>query len=569
MESGQYLKFLRPYLFQVPPLRTAVYARFFSASHRSESPDAPRKWKRKEEEASPSRQINVDNRVQKLKDCRALHYPRLGDRPFQISIPRFLQKFHYELVSSEVVTLEGRIMSVRRSSNKLVFFTIMGGNQQVQIMVSYSKIPTPKMTPMEFAAIMRPFLRGDIISIMGTPTRTDAGELTLQAIEPPILLTPGLAPLPTELVNQETMVLNRHIDLLVNRRTSDTIRLRSHVIRSMRAFFHKKEFLEVQTPILADHASGAAARPFLTSATEFPAKELALRIAPELWLKRLVIGGNDRVFEIGPSFRNESVDTTHNPEFTMCEFYCAYFNLDDLISITVDLITHLFKYTEDLIQNQLQSLKKPKITLPKTNWKRVEFIPELERILCIEFPDLSEPDALPKLIELLDGGANINQGPDLTLAKLLDGLASEFLEPLSNEEPLFIIHHPACMAPLSKSFTCPETGQLVSARAELFIKGHEIANMYEEENDPFEQRRKFELQLESRKGKPVVDDGSTPEVDESYIQALEIGLPPTGGWGCGVDRLIMLLSGAARIGDVLSFGNLRNVTSIRQAAKDP
>ncbi|KAI0149939.1 lysyl-tRNA synthetase [Hypoxylon sp. NC0597] len=597
MESGQYLKFLRPYLFQLPPSRTAAYARFFSVNRRDPVKARPSCRSRLQNVpcvrhiyasavekptdvtsdqpqdvvgASASRQVTVENRVQKLRDFNALRYPRLGSRPSRISIPNFRERYQDVATTpaTEELTLEGRIMSVRRSGSRLVFLSIMGEYQEVQVMISLNQLSEPKPDPRQFREALHPLLRGDIVSIKGTAMRTDAGELTLKATELPTLLSPSLAPLPEELTNQETMVLKRHIDLLVNRRTSDTFRLRSHLIKSIRDFFHEKDFLEVQTPILADCASGATARPFLTSATEFPDKELALRIAPELWLKRLVVGGNDKVFEIGSSFRNEGIDITHNPEFTMCEFYSAYSNLADLISITEDFITRLFKHAEHLIQSQFQSLVKPKIKLPEKSWKQVEFIPALEGILDIKFPDLAEPDALPKLIELLDGRANITQGLKLTLPKLLDELAGEFLESSSYEQPLFIIHHPACMAPLSKSFTCPKTGQLVSARAELFIEGREIANMYEEENNPFEQRRKFEMQLESRKGKPAVDDEGPVDVDESYVQALEHGLPPTGGWGCGIDRLIMLLSGATRIGDILSFGNLRNVVSIRQAAKE-
>ncbi|KAI6088193.1 lysyl-tRNA synthetase [Hypoxylon rubiginosum] len=596
MESRHCLAVLRPYLFQSPPVRAAVYARFFSVSHHS--PVRTRcsqnhklrciLWSRgvhdvtskrsardstslqKDDVAVSSRQVTVDNRTQKLKDYNALHYPRLDHSPGRVSIPKFRERYQDVATTpaSEEVILEGRVMSVRRSGSKLVFFTVMGEYQQVQVMISLNQLSEPRPEPKQFKEALHPFLRGDNVSVKGTAMRTDTGELTLRATELPSLLSPGLAPLPEQLIDQETMVLNRHVDMLVNRRASDTFRLRSHIIKTMRDFFHEKNFLEVQTPILADYASGATARPFLTSATEFPQKELALRIAPELWLKRLVVGGNDKVFEIGPSFRNEGIDTTHNPEFTMCEFYSAYSNLPDLILMTEDLIARLFKNVQQLMETQLESLEKPKIELPERNWKQVEFIPALEEILGIQFPDLSEPDALPKVIDLLDGRANFIRGPELTLAKLLDDLASEFLEPSSHKQPLFIIHHPACMTPLSKSFTCPATGQLVSARAELFIEGREIANMYEEENNPFEQRRKFQQQLDSRKGRPGAEAEGPAEVDESYVQALEYGLPPTGGWGCGVDRLVMMFSGAQRIGDVLSFGNLRNVVSLRQAAKD-
>ncbi|KAI5864735.1 lysyl-tRNA synthetase [Durotheca rogersii] len=596
MNSQAYLRFLRPYLYRIAPARAAVYTRFSSISSRGlvQGRDLANSGSRKSpctrrlhvvaakraagsHSDAPStvptttaavRQVVVDSRVQKLKQCGALHYPRLGDRPNRISIPGFRERYRDEssTPAEEIVLLEGRVMSVRRSASKLVFLTILGQYQQVQVMISLSSIAEPKPTPQQFKDALHPYLRGDIVSVTGTAVRTKAGELTLKAINMPSLLAPGLAQLPEDLFNHETMVLNKHIDMLIHRRTSNIFRLRSHIIKAMRDFFHERDFLEVQTPILADYASGAAARPFLTSAAELHHKELALRIAPELWLKRLVVGGNDKVFEIGPAFRNEGIDTTHNPEFTICEFYSAYSNLSELISITEDFVTRLFQKTKRLVETEFESLEGPRMDLPEGNWEQVEFIPALEEVLGFKFPDLSLPDALPKLIELLDGRVKIEQGPELTLAKLLDDTAGQYLEPRSQEKPLFIIHHPACMAPLSKSFTCPKTGQLVSARAELFIKAREIANMYEEENDPFEQRRKFELQLASRSHQSGEANGDALEVDESYVRALEIGLPPTGGWGCGVDRLIMLLSGAPRIGETLSFGTLKNVVALRAAA---
>ncbi|KAI2603855.1 lysyl-tRNA synthetase [Hypoxylon fragiforme] len=602
MDGRLNLRFLRPYLVLSPSPKTAAYARFFSVSchkprqarhiprfclqnsscSRSIHGSAAQDVTYTNHDISPSqndasslsrRPITDSNRIQKLKNYHALQYPRLKSSPIRISVPTFRKR--YQDVAGtpipedpEEVVLEGRVMSVRRSGPKLVFLTIMGGYQQVQIMISLSQLSDPKPEPREFREALHPFIRGDVVSVKGTAMRTTAGELTLKAAELPTLISPSLTPLPEELINRETMLLKRHVDLLVNRPALDTFRLRSHIIKYMRDFFHEKDFLEVQTPVLADYASGATARPFLTSATEFPHKELALRIAPELWLKRLVIGGNDKVFEIGTCFRNEGIDTSHNPEFTMCEFYAAYSNLSDLILLTENLITRLFKHVEHLQQSQLESLEKPKINLPGTNWNQIEFIPALEKILDIRFPDLSEPDALPKILELLNDRASFAHGRELTLPKFLDELASKYLEVSSHEQPLFIIHHPACMSPLSKSFTCPKTGQLVSARAELFIDGREIANMYEEENDPYEQRRKFELQLESQQDNPTSEKEGPGEVDESYVQALMHGLPPTGGWGCGVDRLVMLFSGAPRIGQVLGFGTLRNVVSIHQQAKD-
>ncbi|GAP84381.1 putative lysyl-tRNA synthetase [Rosellinia necatrix] len=590
MESALCLRFLRPYLFGLPPADRAAYGRLFSTSRTksncqsrpcaigqrrafhssqirqsastvpSNTEDAP--------ETAAIRAVSVAGRAQKLRDYDALRFPRLEHRANRMTIPAFRQMFEDEASTpaSEHVTLEGRVMAVRQVGSKLVFLHILGGYQQVQVMVHLGGLASPP-DPEVFRRALHPLRRGDFISVTGTAVRTKSGELTLGARELPIIVSPALAPLPKILINEETKILNRHVDSLVNQRTSDIIRLRSQIVKSMRDFFHERDFLEVQTPILADSAGGATARPFLTAATAFPAKQLSMRIAPELWLKRLVVGGNDRIFEIGPSFRNEGLDTTHNPEFTTCEFYSAYFNLAELIRTTESLITRLLSDVNQAIETRLTSLQTPQVSIPDGQWKQVEFIPALEDILGFQFPDLSKPDALKKLASLLPKH-HASAIKEASLNKLLDHLAATHLENASLDQPLFIINHPACMAPLSKSFTCPKTGQLVSARAELFIEGREIANMYEEENDPFEQRRKFELQIQSRGSSTVADEEGPAEIDESYVQALEYGLPPTGGWGCGVDRLVMFLSGASKISDTLPFGNLRNVVSLSQDAKD-
>ena len=520
-------------------------------------------------ETAAARADTVRRRVQKLREYDVLQFPRLEAKADRMTIPAFRQKFEDEAStpSSESITLEGRIMSVRRAGSKLCFVHILGGYQQVQVMFHLGSLAEPPLDPDYFRDALHPLRRGDVISVTGTAIRTKTGELTLSAHDVPTILSPALAPLPEKLTNEETKVLNRHVDSLVNRRTSDILRLRSQVIKSMRDFLHEHDFLEVQTPILADSAGGAIARPFLTAATAFSEKQLAMRIAPELWLKRLVVGGHDKVFEIGPSFRNEGLDTTHNPEFTTCEFYSAHFNLTELIQMTENLIRRLHDDVNKAIATRLTSLQKPEFPLPNSQWKQVEFIPGLEEVLGFPFPDLSKPDALDKLNSLLAELYPTLEFSGMTLNKLLDHLASNFLEDASSNQPLFITHHPACMSPLSKSFTCPKTGQLVSARAELFINGREIANMYEEENDPFEQRLKFALQIGSKAQGVAADEEGPGEIDESYVQALQHGLPPTGGWGCGVDRLVMLFSGAPRIGDTLSFGNLKNVVSLSQAAK--
>jgi lysyl-tRNA synthetase class 2 len=388
------------------------------------------------------------------------------------------------------------------------------------------------------------------------PSRTKRGELSLDATELPVILTPALASLPTTLENQETRIRNRHIDLVVNNKVAETIKLRSYIIQHMRQFFVSDNFLEVQTPILADGAGGAIARPFLTKATEFMDKSLAMRIAPELWLKRLVLGGMDRVFEIGPAFRNEGVDATHNPEFTTCEFYKAFAELEELIAMTESLISGLALYVNSLIETRFKTLQRLNIAQFSGPFARIDFVPALEAAMRRKLPDLNSTQAEEQLLSTFaDLSIPLPSSP--TLPRLLDKLSSIYLE-VECVEPTFIVNPPACMAPLAKSFHDPATNQLVSARAELFIQKREIANMYEEENSPFEQRRKFVQQGRWR------DDENSAVVDENYLEALEWGLPPTGGWGCGVDRLCMLFSGAGKISDVLSFGSLRNVVGLGQ-----
>ena len=370
--------------------------------------------------------------------------------------------------------------------------------------------------------------------------------------------------MPFKLEEEDARIQNRHIDMLVNRETADVLRLRSYIMKYMRDFFHEKGFLEFQTPILAGNAGGAIARPFTTDSPYFRGDDLALRIAPELWLKRLVVGGVEKVFEIGPAFRNEGIDLSHNPEFTMCEFYNAYASLSDLISQTEDMISGLAHHCQELISTKLISLPQIDLSRYKEPFKQLEFIPALEAAIGFALPDLTSDTAQSDLVRLLvnhniplaEAEPSLER---LTLPKLLDKLAGEYLEPHSASGPLFITHHPACMSPLSKSFLCPKTSQLVSARTELFVAGRELANMYEEENDPFAQRRKFVEQA-----RRYADAGAGEEVvvDESYVQALQSGLPPTGGWGCGIERLVMLFSGARRISDTLSFGSLRNVVGV-------
>ncbi|KAL8648921.1 MAG: hypothetical protein Q9226_005790 [Calogaya cf. arnoldii] len=391
----------------------------------------------------------------------------------------------------------------------------------------------------------------------GYPHRTLRGELSLLVTALPRLLSPCLHEMPTGLQDPETRIRNRHVDFQVNDRAAQIVRFRSQIITRIREYLQDKGYLEVQTPIMANLAGGAVARPFQTRAVEFPDRHIELRTAPELWLKRLVLGGFERIFEIGPCFRNEGIDKIHNPEFTTCEFYMAYANLDYLTTVTEKLISELITYTNQLTFKQLPSLKTCELSITKP-FRRIDFIKDLQRLIDASLPDLKSPTAEAEVIKIFhDKDIPLPQSP--TLPRLLDRLQSKYLEP-SCQQPTWITNHPECLAPLAKSFV--HEGQLVSARGELFIFGKEVVNTYEEENSPVEQRKKFEEQLKYR------NDDNRSTVDESYLEALEWGLPPTGGWGCGIDRLVMLLSGTDRINDVLPFGNLRNVVSLGKSGRD-
>ena len=254
-----------------------------------------------------------------------------------------------------------------------------------------------------------------------------------------------------------------------------------------------------------------------------------------------------------PKLKIAGIDLTHNPEFTTCEFYKSFADLEELMAMTERLLHGLAVQVEKLKMTQLKSL--PSLdTSFNLSFGRIDFIPFVEAAIKRPLPDLSLPDATSNLLQTFQD-LSILAPPVPTLPRLLDKLSSIYIEPHCTG-PTFVMNHPECLSPLSKSFVHPTIRQRVSARIELFVHGSELVNAYEEENSPFEQRRKFTEQLAYR------DEQNRTAVDESYLDALEWGLPPTGGWGCGLDRLVMLFSGAKRIGDVLSFGTLRNVVGL-------
>ncbi|MBK8480315.1 MAG: lysine--tRNA ligase [Proteobacteria bacterium] len=407
----------------------------------------------------------------------------------------------------------------------------------------------------------------DVIGVEGYAFVTKTGELTLMA-EQCVLLTKTLRPPPEKwsgLKDHETRYRQRYVDLVVNAPVAEVFRRRSRIVQRLRAYLDQRDFLEVETPILHGTLGGAAARPFCThhNALDLP---LYLRIAPELYLKRLVVGGFERVYELGRNFRNEGLSRNHNPEFTMLEFYQAYATYETLIDLTEDLLSGLvleFAGGSTLTyQGQAIDFQRP--------WPRLSVEEAIVRGaqragLALAAEQLGEPASLLAYCErsgLLQRQDALGQGLRAAgshghrLGVLFDQLGEAALPP---DRPAFVVGYPAATSPLARRNDVD--GERVD-RFELFIAGREIANGFSELNDPVDQRERFRRQLEERQA----GDEEAMEYDEDYCRALEYGLPPTAGEGIGIDRLVMLLCDQPTIRDVLLFPHLRPEASLPRGA---
>ncbi|CAN9208659.1 unnamed protein product, partial [Alternaria alternata] len=327
------------------------------------------------------------------------------------------------------------------------------------------------------------------------------GQLSILALDVPQILAPCLHHLPERVDDAETLARRPHIHALTSDEPGDVLRLRALIYDYVRTYFIQSGFLEVETPMFDVNAGGAIARPFETVANELSNTPIRLRIAPELNLKRLIVGGQDKIFEIGRAFRNEGVDNTHNPEFSTCEFYEVGANLHTVVARTEQLVHGLHTAIESLRSTYFPTLASPEDIDFAQPFAQLPFIPTIEQACASD-----------KLLQLF-GELDLAIPPNPTLPRLLDTLAEIYIEPLC-KNPTFITQHPEALSPLSKSYIDEVTGQRVASRVELFIHGREYVNAYEEENSPFEQRRKF---IQQRDFHPEGEGA----IDESYLEALE------------------------------------------------
>jgi len=495
-------------------------------------------------------------RIEKLDQLRAV-----GMNPFAYSWTSShrmadLQSKYADLPNGEEiddteVAIAGRIMA-RRVFGKLAFFTLQDETGNIQLFLDKNRIQAcmGDRFPDAFANLKQLTDMGDIIGARGTIKRTDKGELSVYVKEFE-MLTKSLLPLPDKfhgLTDITTRYRQRYIDLIVNPDVRETFRRRALITASIRRYLDRDGFIEIETPTLTSEAGGADARPFVTYHNTMD-MELYLRIATELHLKRLVVGGFEKVFELGRIFRNEGISTRHNPEFTSIEVYQAYADYNDMMALTEALITTAA--TEVLGRTEIEYQGTPiRLTSP---WKRITMHEAVEAATGVDFAAFTDL-ALAKAAAKAAGIHNIDDCS--SIGKLLNEAFEQKVE-TTLIQPTFVMDYPIEISPLAKPHRSKPG---LTERFELFIVGRETANSFSELTDPLDQRDRLEAQAARR----AAGDLEAQGVDEDFITALEYGMPPTGGLGIGIDRLVMVLTDSSSIRDVIAFPLLKS-----EKAEDP
>jgi lysyl-tRNA synthetase class 2 len=492
-------------------------------------------------------------KMRALRDQGIEPYPTRNDVTHQISDAiRLFTGFEVnnpEQISPDQITVGGRIRS-KRAMGKLAFCDVEDGSGRLQIMLRLNELGEDKLN-----LFKDHFDIGDFIQATGNMMRSRRGEITL-LVKDFIMLAKAISPLPAAkdvekdgevishatLSDPETRYRQRYADLAVNREIRDIFTLRFNTIRALQNFLDKRGFIEVETPILQPIYGGAAAQPFETYHNQLH-QTLYLRISFELYLKRLLVGGLDRVYEIGRDFRNEGVSFKHNPEFTQLEFYWAYADYLQVMELTEQMVSHT---AQKVLGTQIVQFDGHEIDLSPP-WKRVELRQGIIDEIGIDIQNFPDADSLAAEMKKKD----LKFKPGSTRGKLIDTIIGDFLEP-SFIQPTFLYDYPRGISPLAKNK--PGDPSVVE-RFEGFIGGMELCNSFTELNDPLEQEQRF---IEMGRAYDAKDDERHP-MDEDYLQAMAYGMPPNGGFGMGIDRLVMLLANKRSIREVILFPHLREI----------
>lgn len=492
--------------------------------------------------ADKPQQIQISSDPVKARFDKLKILQDMGRDPFEITTSdrdtnclEIAEKF--DELEGKTVIIAGRVMS-KRGKGKVTFLDIHDLSGKVQVFAKRDDLGEDEY------AILKRWDIGDIVEVKGFVFKTQMGEVSVHA-EAVKLLSKSLQPLPEKyhgLTNTDMRYRQRYTDLIMNADVKDTFLKRSKIISTIRSFLDKENFIEVETPMLVSNAGGAAARPFFTHFNALD-EDLKLRISLELYLKRLIVGGLERVYEIGRVFRNEGVDTRHNPEFTLMELYQAYTDYNGMMDLTERMYRHVAKEvtgSEQVVYGEHTiDFSKP--------FERITMVDAVKKYADVDWNEVEDVEAARKIADKL----NVEYEDRHKKGEILSLIFEEYVEE-HLIQPTFVMDHPIEISPLTKKK--PDNPDYVE-RFEMFINGWEMANAYSELNDPIDQRERFKAQEEAL----AQGDEEANTTDEDFLNALEIGMPPTGGIGYGIDRLAMIMTNSPAIRDVILFPTMKSL----------